>query len=84
MATLNITYNGRSADLSIQVDLALDDDEVKRLAVELLRSGGVHSMHYPELPFDALRHYVVDRFQNEQRMYLRPKVPFGVAICRSR
>lgn len=83
MAILNVTYNGRSADISIQLDIQLDDAEVKRLATELLRSGGVHGMHYPELPLDALRHYVVDRFHDEQRMYLRPKVPFG-AIAGSR
>jgi len=70
MATLNITYNGLSSDVPLESDRVLSDADVRRIAVELLGLG------HPE----AFQHFVVDRFQGprgEERIYLRPKVPFG-------
>jgi len=70
MATLNITYNGLSSDVPLEADGAVSDADVRRIAVELLG-----------LPReDTFQHYVVDRFRGprgEERIYLRPKVPFG-------
>lgn len=80
MATLNITYNGLSADYDLKVDYNLTDRDIRRIAVEVIRSGGVQGLHIAHLPAHAFDNYVVDRLHGaagEQRIYLRPKVPFG-------
>lgn len=80
MAVLNITYNGLSADYPLDVDHALSDRDVRRVAVEVVRSGGLRGLAAPNLGDRAFDDYVVDRFhtpQGERRIYLRPKVPFG-------
>ncbi|MCY1030976.1 hypothetical protein OV207_05860 [Corallococcus sp. BB11-1] len=80
MATLNITYDGLSADVPMEMERYISDADVRRIAVELVRSGGVPGLHRIHLGEDAFQHYVVDRFRGdhgEERIYLRPKVPFG-------
>ena len=80
MAILNITFNGMSADYPLEVDYALSDADVRRIAVEVLRSGDVSGLRVQNLDGRAFDHYVVDRFrapQGGERIYLRPKVPFG-------
>ncbi len=80
MAVLNITYNGLSADYPLDVDYQLDDRDVRRIAIEVVRSGGVRGLQVPNLNDAAFDNYVVDRFDTPQggrRIYLRPKVPFG-------
>lgn len=80
MGTLNITYEGMSADVLGDVDERLSDDEIRRIAVEVVRSGDVPGLHIAGLDADAFRYFVVDRFDNPEggrRVYLRPKVPFG-------
>jgi hypothetical protein len=79
MAILNITYLGISADYPLDADVHLSDADVRRVAVEVIRAGGVRGMpaSIGERAFD---HYVVDRLpgaRGEVRIYLRPKVPFG-------
>ena len=80
MAVLNITYNGLSADYPLDVDYQLTDRDVRRIAVEVVRSGGVRGLQVANLMDRAFDNYVVDRFDTPQggrRIYLRPKVPFG-------
>ena len=80
MAILNITWNGVSADTEVNFDMRASDVDVKRVAVELLRSGAVPGMHLRALPANAFDNFVVDRFdtaEGGQRLFLRPKVPFG-------
>jgi hypothetical protein len=80
MAILNITYGGRSADLPYPIDDASDDADVKRVAAEVLRGGGVPGLRGHELTAGAFRHFVIDRITDRDgvlRFYLRPKVPFG-------
>jgi len=77
MATLNITYNGLSADYPLELDAQVSDADIKRIAVEVLRAGGVAGLHLPQLADSAFDGFVVDRLQDGQRIYLRPKVPFG-------
>ena len=80
MAILNITYNGLSADYDLKVDYHLTDRDVRRIAGEVVRSGGVPGLHIAHLRNNAFDNYVVDRLTSpagEQRIYLRPKVPFG-------
>ena len=80
MAMLNITYQGMSVDYPLDVDSRLSDRDVRRIAVELVRSGGLRGLQIANLPDDAFDYYVVDRFNAPgagQRIYLRPKVPFG-------
>ena len=77
MATLNITYNGLSADYPLELDVQVSDADIKRIAVEVLRAGGVPGLHLPALADSAFDGFVVDRLQGGQRIYLRPKVPFG-------
>ena len=84
MAILNITYNGLSADYPLDLDYALSDVEVRRIAVEVVRSGGLRGFVIANLPNNAFNHYVVDRLTSptgEQRIYLRPKVPFGARVA---
>lgn len=80
MGTLNITYEGMSADVLGDVDDRLSDDEIRRIAVEVVRSGDVPGLHLAGMADDAFRYFVVDRFDTPEagrRIYLRPKVPFG-------
>ena len=80
MATLNITFQGQSADYDLAIDFAASDAYIRRIATEVVRSGGVRGLHLPNLAHDAFTNYVVDRLEGpdgEQRIYLRPKVPFG-------
>ena len=80
VAILNITFNGLSADYPLEVDYALSDADVRRIAVEVVRSGGASGLQVPSLADRAFDNYVVDRFRTPQggeRIYLRPKVPFG-------
>ncbi len=82
MAVLNITYRGQSADYDLKLDDVTSDDDIRRIAVEVIRSGGIRGLHVAQLPYDAFANYVVDRLRSpggEQRIYLRPKVPFGAA-----
>lgn len=75
MTILNITYNGLSADYPVELDSHLNDADLRRIAVEVVRSGGVPGLQIANLRDDAFTNYVVDRFN--ERIYLRPKVPFG-------
>lgn len=80
MAVLNITYNGLSADYPLDVEYDLTDRDVRRIAVEVVRAGGVRGLQIANLPEHAFNDYVVDRFDTPgqgKRIYLRPKVPFG-------
>lgn len=80
MAILNITLQGISADYSQEIDFSLPDREIKRIALELVQSGSISGLHIAGLPAETFAYYVVDRFetpQGGQRIYLRPKVPFG-------
>ncbi|MBS2031899.1 MAG: hypothetical protein JST54_28640 [Deltaproteobacteria bacterium] len=80
MATLNITYNGMSADVPMELETRVTDHDIRRIAVEVVRSGGVPGLHLANLAENAFDHFVVDRFvspQGADRIYLRPKVPFG-------
>ncbi|MBX3188771.1 MAG: hypothetical protein KF819_17265 [Labilithrix sp.] len=82
MAVLNITYNGLSADYPLDVEQNLTDRDVRRIAVEVVRSGGLRGLAIANLPERAFDDYVVDRFTTPQgghRIYLRPKVPFGAS-----
>jgi hypothetical protein len=81
MAILNITYQGQSADYELELDFAASDADIRRIAVEVVRSGGVRGLHLAQLPEHAFDHFVIDRLHAPdgagQRIYLRPKVPFG-------
>ena len=80
MAVLNITYQGLSADYPLDVDMNLTDRDVRRIAVEVVRSGGVRGLQIANLAEHAFDDFVIDRFRTPQggnRIYLRPKVPFG-------
>jgi hypothetical protein len=77
---LNITWNGISADANVDVRSGSSDRDLKRIAVELIRSGDVPGLHVRALPSDAFDNFVVDRFNTPdggERLFLRPKVPFG-------
>jgi hypothetical protein len=80
MAILSVTYAGRSAEAPAELDDGIDDADVKRIAVELVRSGELPGLHLRDLPADPFRHFVVDRITDPAgllRLFLRPKVPFG-------
>jgi hypothetical protein len=78
---LNITYNGLSADYPLDAQVDLSDADVRRIAVEVVRSGGLRGLQIANLDERAFEHFVVDRFRGPDgapRIYLRPKVPFGM------
>lgn len=75
MAILNITYNGLSADYPVEIDRQLTDADIRRIAVEVVRAGNVPGLQITNLPDNAFALYVVDHLN--ERIYLRPKVPFG-------
>ncbi len=75
MAIINITYNGVSADYPLDAAVALADADVRRIAVEVVRAGGVRGIAAHDLRDDAFDGFVVDRLGD--KIYLRPKVPFG-------
>jgi hypothetical protein len=80
MAVLNVTYEGISADLPQAVPDDLSDGEIRTIVTEVIRSGGMPGLFLPELPDDALNHFVVDRYRQADgspTIYVRPKVPFG-------
>jgi hypothetical protein len=80
MTILNITYQGQSADYELDLDTTTTDADLRRIAVEVVRSGGARGLHVPHLPVNAFASFVVDRLigpNGEPRIYLRPKVPFG-------
>ena len=86
MSILNITYQGLSADAEVGLDRSLTDGDIRRIAVELVRSGGLRGLHVANLRQDAFSDFVVDRLRGpsgEDRIYLRPKVPFGSGPCGS-
>ncbi len=79
---LNITLQGVSADHTLEFDVEPRDEDVKRVAVELVRSGDLPGLHVGGLSEDAFDSSVVDRFNTPvggRRLFLRPKVPFGAA-----
>ena len=81
---LNITYQGLSADYQLGLDHDASDADIRRIACEVVRSGGIRGLHAPHLTDDAFRGYVVDRLRapgGEPRIYLRPKVPFGASVA---
>jgi hypothetical protein len=80
MAILNITYQGMSADYELSLDFAATDEDIRRIAVEVVRSGSIHGLHVAQLDPNEFDGYVVDRLRapdGGERFYLRPKVPFG-------
>ena len=60
---LNITLQGVSADHTLEFDVEPRDEDVKRVAVELVRSGDLPGLHVGGLSEDAFDSYVVDRFK---------------------
>ncbi len=85
--TLNITLQGVSADHPLEFDGEPRDQDVKRVAVELIRSGSVPGLHVGGLSDRAFDDYVVDRFDTPEggrRLFLRPKVPFGMPSAAAR
>lgn len=80
---LNITLQGVSVDHPLEFDGEPRDADVKRIALELVRSGDLPGLHVSALPEATFEAYVVDRFDTPEggrRLFLRPKVPFGAAV----
>ena len=61
---LNITFQGRQHNHSVELDPAVDDQTICRVSEEVA-----------SLPQGSLSNFVVDRI--EDRYVVRPKVPFG-------
>ena len=80
MAILTITYQGMSAEYPREIGEDIKDEDIKRIAVEVIRSGEVPGLQIVNLGDSAFAYFVVDRFDSRERgtrLYLRPKVPFG-------
>lgn len=83
MATLNITFNGISADYHLDVDAHLSDHDIRRIAVELVRSRGLPAYRLNSIHERIFDDFVIDRHDERRRgrIYLRPKVPFGARLA---
>ena len=82
-AMLNITHQGLSADVTIQVEPEVRDDDIRRIAAELIASGEVPGLPGAPIGPHAFAHFVVDRFKTRRgglQFYVRPKVPFGGVV----
>ncbi len=55
MAILNVTYNGLSADYALELDAQVSDADIRRIALELVRTGGLVGLHVPNLGAERLR-----------------------------
>lgn len=80
MALLNVTLNGISVDKEIGLDFEAADADIRRIALEELRTGGLQGLVDPAAGDDHFRDFVVDRSRTPEgveRLFLRPKVPFG-------
>lgn len=80
MAILNITLRGASADYPRPVPFDMAEADLKRLAVEVVRSGEIPVLRRVSVDRRTFDSFVVDRISTHtggQRLYLRPKVPFG-------
>ena len=75
---INMTYNGQSANYRANIRAGLDDASIRRICEEAVRAGEVPGIGR-NMPVDAFRNFVVDRFRGNQGVstVLRPKVPFG-------
>jgi hypothetical protein len=79
-ARLNITWNGQNGDLVDPIPFDVNDEVVRELATEAVRTGSV-----PGIATDmnaSFADFVVDRFPPTEdvtyaRISLRPKTPFG-------
>jgi len=74
---INITWQGQSGNYLVNMDQGVDDNTIKNICEEAVRSGEVPGIS-PNIPKRAFANFVIDRFQGEQpRFVVRPKVPFG-------
>ena len=79
-ALLNITYAGQNGDYVLELEASADDETILRICDEVVRNGEVKGLTVSELPHNAFRNFVVDRFPERDgmvRLVVRPKVPFG-------
>ncbi len=79
-AMLNVTWGGQNGELPDGVMFDSADDDVKRMASEAVSTGGIPGITAAEADFDD---FIVDRYAANEatpfnRIFLRPKVPFGV------
>jgi hypothetical protein len=83
MAQLNITYDGQNGDLADLVPFDSGDGDLKQMAEEVVRAGGVPGIDaHGAADFSD---FVVDRFAAGDevpynRLFLRPKTPFGSTV----
>ena len=72
-----ISVDGTPVSTWVDVADAIAESSGDTIAVEVVRSGNVVGLNLPHLADNAFDGFVVDRLQDGQRLYLRPKVPFG-------
>jgi len=79
MASLNVTWSGNNGDLPDPVAYDTPQAQILQMATEAIRGG-----YIPGIPMDLavnLTDFVIDRFpatgELPNRLFLRPKTPFG-------
>lgn len=80
-ARLNVTWNGKNGDLPDPVPYDAGDGDIKAWAAEAIRNGDIPGIDVdPNVNFGD---FIVDRFGAHEdlpnRLFLRPKTPFGSA-----
>ena len=79
-ARVSVTYEGRTGDLADPVSVDASHDDVRRMAQEALRSGGIRGL--PAFPEADLSGFVVDPCEPNEvtpfpRLLVRSKTAFG-------
>ena len=74
---INITWQGQSGNYLVDIDPGVDDNTIKSVCEEAVRSGEVPGISR-NIGKNAFANFVIDRFHGAQpRFVVRPKVPFG-------
>lgn len=75
--TVNVTFGGRSAEISFPFDGTPTDDQVISFTEETLRSNPPETFRGMTLDQGILRGYVVDRKNGTDVVFVRPAAAFG-------
>ena len=78
-ATLNIVWNGEQGELPDPIEYDLADQDIRAMAQEVIQTTGTPGIDMD--PNADFTDFVVSRYpakdEKPNRVFLRPKVPFG-------
>ena len=73
---IDIAWLGQSGSFLAEIDPGVDDDTVRNVCEDAVRSGEVTGIS-PDIPKNAFANFTIDRLGGEPtRLVVRPKVSF--------